>query len=103
MNNTIPTKIIGIQFSILSPEQIRKSSVAKISTRDTYINNKPCIGGIFDPRMGNFRTRIVMSDRWIKLYGNTGIFWSYRIGSSCLLFALFKSYNKNIKMYMLKM
>lgn len=45
-------KIIGIQFSILSPEEIRNGSVAEITNRDTYINNKPIIGGLFDPRMG---------------------------------------------------
>ena len=45
-------KIIGIQFSILSPEEIKKGSVAEITNRDTYINNKPVIGGLFDPRMG---------------------------------------------------
>ena len=47
-----PSKIIGIQFSVLSPEEIRKSSVAEIVSRDTYVNNKPVIGGLFDPRMG---------------------------------------------------
>ena len=46
------SKVIGIQFSIMSPEEIRKSSVAEITSRDTYINNKPVIGGLFDPRMG---------------------------------------------------
>ena len=46
------SKIIGIQFSILSPDEIRKGSVAEITSRDTYINNKPIIGGLFDPRMG---------------------------------------------------
>jgi len=45
-------KIIAIQFSILSPEEIRKGSVAEITSRDTYINNKPVINGLFDPRMG---------------------------------------------------
>ena len=49
--NTI-SKIIGLQFSILSPEEIEKGSVAEITNRDTYINNKPVIGGLFDPRMG---------------------------------------------------
>jgi DNA-directed RNA polymerase beta' subunit len=47
-----PSKIVGIQFSVLSPEEIRKSSVAEITTRDTYVNNKPVPGGLFDPRMG---------------------------------------------------
>ena len=46
------SKIIGIQFSILSPDEIRNTSVAEITTRDTYINNKPVLGGLFDPRMG---------------------------------------------------
>ena len=45
-------KIIGIQFSLLSPEEIRKGSVAEITSRDTYVNNKPVISGLFDPRMG---------------------------------------------------
>ena len=52
MQNIHPSKIIGIQFSILSPEEIRNSSVAEITSRDTYINNKPVINGLFDPRMG---------------------------------------------------
>lgn len=47
-----PSKIIGIQFSMLSPEEIRKGSVAEITSRDTYVGNKPVIGGLFDPRMG---------------------------------------------------
>jgi len=46
------SKIIGVQFSMLSPDEIRKGSVAEITSRDTYINNKPVIGGLFDPRMG---------------------------------------------------
>ena len=54
--STIPrdnvSRIIGIQFSVLSPDEIRKSSVAEITSRDTYIGNKPVIGGLFDPRMG---------------------------------------------------
>merc|ERR1711935_788070 len=46
------SKILGIQFSVLGPEAIRKGSVAEITSRDTYINNKPVINGLFDPRMG---------------------------------------------------
>tara|TARA_A100001015_G_scaffold311635_1_gene415266 strand:+ start:778 stop:5289 length:4512 start_codon:yes stop_codon:yes gene_type:complete len=46
------SKIIGLQFSILSPHEILKGSVAEIINRDTYINNKPVLGGLFDPRMG---------------------------------------------------
>lgn len=62
-NGTITTqkasKIIGIQFSILSPDEIRKGSVAEITSRDTYINNKPVVGGLFDPRMGTLEPGII--------------------------------------------
>jgi len=51
-NSMNVSKVVGIQFSILSPDEIRKGSVAEITSRDTYINNKPVIGGLFDPRMG---------------------------------------------------
>ena len=50
--NKTPSKIIGIQFSILSPDEIRKGSVAAITSKDTYVNGKPVINGLFDPRMG---------------------------------------------------
>ena len=50
--NKKASKIIGIQFSILSPEEIRNGSVAEITSRETYVNNKPVINGLFDPRMG---------------------------------------------------
>ena len=51
-NNEAPSRIIGIQFSSLSPEEIRKNSVVEITSGDTYNNNKPVVGGLFDPRMG---------------------------------------------------
>ena len=50
--NVQPSRIIGIQFGLLSPESIKRNSVVQIESRDTYINNKPVTGGLFDPRMG---------------------------------------------------
>jgi DNA-directed RNA polymerase II subunit RPB1 len=50
--NEIASKIIGIQFSILSPEEIVRNSVAEITSKETYSGIKPKIGGLFDPRMG---------------------------------------------------
>jgi DNA-directed RNA polymerase II subunit RPB1 len=41
------SKIIGIQFSMLSPRS-EKTSVVEVVNRDTYINNKPVIGGLFE-------------------------------------------------------
>ena len=50
LNN--PSKIIGIQFSIFSPEEIEKYSVVEVTNKETYVGIKPKIGGLFDPRMG---------------------------------------------------
>ena len=51
------SKVIGIQFSILSPDEIRKSAVAKITCKDLYTNNSPVFNGLFDPRMGVLEPR----------------------------------------------
>lgn len=45
-------KVIGVQFGIMGPEEIRNRSVVKIVTQETYNGNEPVIGGLFDPRMG---------------------------------------------------
>jgi len=52
MTTKIASKIIGIQFSILSADDIKKSSVAQVTSKDTYISNKPVPCGLFDIRMG---------------------------------------------------
>ena len=45
--------IVGVQFSIFSPEEIERRSVVEITNEKTYEgNNEPKIGGLFDPRMG---------------------------------------------------
>ena len=62
------SKIIGVQFSLLSPEEIRRASVAEITSRDTYINDRPVIGGLFDPSHGRIRPRPYLSNRWSELY-----------------------------------
>ena len=46
-------KIVGIEFGVLSPEIIKKLSVAKINKVDVYDEEGyPIEGGIMDPRMG---------------------------------------------------
>ena len=44
--------VVGVQFSILSPDEIRRRSVAEIFTHETYDGDTPKVGGLFDPRMG---------------------------------------------------
>ena len=50
--NAQVSKIKGIQFGIMSPNEIRDRSVAEITTQETYTGNEPVVGGLFDPRMG---------------------------------------------------
>jgi DNA-directed RNA polymerase II subunit RPB1 len=45
-------KIKYIQFSILSPQEIRRLSVVEIENDLTFENNAPKIGGLMDPRLG---------------------------------------------------
>ena len=56
--NENASRIIGIQFGIMSPEEIIKNSVAEVVNRDTYIGIKPVIGGLFDPKEWVFWNQI---------------------------------------------
>ena len=47
-----PSRIIRVQFSLLSPEEILKNSVVEVTRRETYMGGMPVDGGLFDPRMG---------------------------------------------------
>jgi DNA-directed RNA polymerase II subunit RPB1 len=42
----------GIQFSVLSPDEIIRGSVLEVTKTDTYAGNEPVPNGLFDPRMG---------------------------------------------------
>jgi DNA-directed RNA polymerase II subunit RPB1 len=69
-----PSKIIGVQFSMLSPEEIRKNSVVEITSRDTYNNNKPLVGGMFDPRMGVLEPGIICPTDGLTYIDTPGYF-----------------------------
>ena len=73
------SKIIAIQFSILSPDEIRKGSVAEITSRDTYINNKPVIGGLFDPRMGVLEPGLICPTDGLDYMKTPGYFGSIEL------------------------
>ena len=44
--------VIGVQFSIIGPDEIRSRSVVEVTKHDTYEKDIPVVKGIFDPRMG---------------------------------------------------
>ncbi len=45
-------RVKGIQFTVLSPDEIRKRSVVEVTKTDTYVGLEPMPHGLFDPRMG---------------------------------------------------
>ena len=44
--------IVGVQFGIANPEDIRKRSVVEVTTDKTYQSNQPISNGVFDARFG---------------------------------------------------
>ena len=53
MNIEPETKnVTGVQFSIMSPKEIRERSVVEITKHDTFDKDNPVVKGLFDIRMG---------------------------------------------------
>jgi DNA-directed RNA polymerase II subunit RPB1 len=48
----ITKNVTGLQFSIMSPEEIRNNSVVEVTKHETYDKDVPVIKGLFDNRMG---------------------------------------------------
>ena len=95
--NVVPSKILGIQFSILSPDEIRNSSVAEITSRDTYINNKPVIGGLFDPRMGVLEPGLVCLTDGLDYLKTPGYFGHIELAKPVLFIQHLKEITKILR------
>ena len=51
--NSEISDIKELQFSVSSPEEIKRKSVVHVTQTGFYDNNmEPLIGGLFDPRLG---------------------------------------------------
>ena len=48
----ITKDVSGLQFSIMSPDEIRKQSVVEVTKHETYDKDIPVVKGLFDIRMG---------------------------------------------------
>ena len=71
--------IVGVQFSIFSPEEIERSSVVEITSHITHEGNEPKIGGLFDPRMGVLDNGKVCRTCAQTNHGCPGHFGHYRL------------------------
>ena len=72
--------ILGIQFSIFSPDEIERRSVVEITSNATYEGNEPKIGGLFDPRMGVLENGKLCRSCGQSNNGCPGHFAHYRLG-----------------------
>lgn len=71
--------IVGVQFSIMSPEEIERGSVVEITTQTQYEGNEPKIGGLFDPRMGVLENGKICRTCRQTNHGCPGHFGHYRM------------------------
>ena len=71
--------IVGVQFSIFSPEEIERSSVVEITSQTPYEGNEPKIGGLFDPRMGVLDNGKICRTCGQTNHGCPGHFGHYRL------------------------
>ncbi len=97
-----PSKIVGIQFSLLSPEEIRKGSVAEIIDKETYENNMPKIGGLFDPRMGVLERGMVCPTDGLDYMQTPGYFGHLELARPIFHYQYMDTIVKILKMICIK-
>lgn len=66
-------------------DEIRRQSVANIVSRDTFVNGKPVIGGLFDPRMGVLEPGLVCPTDGHNYINTPGYFGHIELATPCLL------------------
>ena len=74
--------VIGVQFSILSPDEIEKRAVVEVTSQATYEGNEPKVGGLFDPRMGVLENGKICRSCGQTNHGCPGHFGHYRVSPS---------------------
>jgi len=101
MNGVMSTnhcaKVVGIQFSMLSPDEIRKGSVAKITSKEMYSNNAPVFNGLFDPRMGVLEPRAVCPTDGLDYMQTPGYFGHIELARPVFYMQYFGAICKTLK------
>jgi len=92
-----PSRIIGIQFGMLSPEEIERNAVVEVKTRDTYVNNKPLPEGLFDPRMGVLEPGLICPTDGLTYIDTPGYFGCIKLAKPVLFLQHIKDIMKIAK------
>ena len=88
-----PSKIIGIQFSMLSPEEIRKTSVVEITSQSRDI-----LGGLFDPKMGVLEQGMYCPTDGLTYIDTPGYFGHIELAMPVFFIQHMKEINKILKL-----
>ena len=97
MSTNVCAKVVGIQFSMLSPDEIRKGSVAKITSKEMYSNNAPVFNGLFDPRMGVLEPRAVCPTDGLDYMQTPGYFGHIELARPVFYMQYFGAICKTLK------
>jgi DNA-directed RNA polymerase II subunit RPB1 len=92
-----PSRIIRVQFSLLSPEEILKNSVAEITRRETYMGGMPVDGGLFDPRMGVLEPGMICPTDGLTHIDTPGYFGHIELGRPVFFIQHIKEIMKVLK------
>jgi DNA-directed RNA polymerase II subunit RPB1 len=92
-----PSRIIRIQFSMLSPEEILKNSVVEITEKETYIGGMPVDGGLFDPRMGVLERGMICPTDGLTHIETPGYFGHIELGRPVFFIQHIKEIMKVLK------
>ena len=94
LKNMNCSKVIGIQFSVMSPQEIENGSVVDITSRDTYAGNKPVINGLFDPRMGVIEPGLVCPTDGLDYMQTPGYFGHIKLARPVYCMPFFETTKK---------
>ena len=67
-------KVQKISFGILSTDEVRSISKCEVITHETYANNLPISGGLFDLRMGTLDSKLLCETDQLDKVKNPGFF-----------------------------
>jgi DNA-directed RNA polymerase II subunit RPB1 len=91
------SRIEGIQFSMMSPDEIRKNAVMVVKSRDTYQSGKPVIDGLLDPRMGVLEAGYICPTDGLTYIETPGYFGCIELAKPVFFIQFIKDVEKILK------
>lgn len=90
-------KVQKISFGILSTDEVRSISKCEVITHETYANNLPISGGLFDLRMGTLDSKLLCETDQLDKVKNPGFFGRIELNHSIFNVLFFPYVQKILK------